>query len=93
MLIQLVLSRWENILLSGTKRVYLFGAGKHTNWLCGLVQDKTGPQIAGILDDDKQKHGQLLCGFEVCCFEQAKKIKMLLLLSVLIRLWQNENPS
>lgn len=73
MLIELVLCRWENILLSGTGRVYLFGAGKHTNWLCGLVKDRKGPQIAGIIDDDHKKCGTMVDGFTVFALEQTKK--------------------
>lgn len=48
---------WEGALIRlqrdhADKRVYLYGAGKHTKWLLDAFGDRLTPLVAGILDDE-----------------------------------------
>ena len=48
----------------GDKPIALYGAGRHTEWLLGLIADvEGGPRLGVILDDNAQ--GQLIAGVRV----------------------------
>ncbi len=51
MLEALVKTRWHNAALRGYGRVFLYGAGKHADWLLPLVAGAPGPKIVALLDD------------------------------------------
>lgn len=42
---------WSRLPAEGVERVWLFGAGKHTDWLLRILEGVPGPAVLGILDD------------------------------------------
>jgi len=51
-LFDFIRARWASLTNSqGLKKVYLFGAGKHTDRLLATIRNEPGPKIIGILDD------------------------------------------
>lgn len=43
---------WRGLAAGGARSVFLFGAGRHTEWLWDCVSDLPAPRIAAVLDDN-----------------------------------------
>jgi len=63
----------ESLRERGVKRIAIYGAGRHTRALASLFEEPS-VEIACIVDDDPNRHGSRLWGFEISSRERAMEL-------------------
>jgi hypothetical protein len=51
-----VIDFWQKLKIKSINEVYLYGSGKHTIWFLRLVENKKGPRIISIIDDNPKRN-------------------------------------